>query len=124
MTTRPKKTARKAPGRRKTASRKTSGKTATPPQAATKRPPAPGYLTPDEFAAICYDALGGRGWQKAFMSGTGLAQSTVTRYLKGIFPIPQYVAMICRLLQMLRSNGVTLPDEFTPPLHRGRRDPE
>lgn len=81
-----------------------------------KRPmeasPRIGALTPEEFEAAASDALGGRGWQKAFRAGTGLAQSTLTRYLRGIFPIPQHVAIIVEMLQTLRSHGIPVPEAF------------
>lgn len=80
------------------------------------------FLEPDEFVAICREALGGRGWQKAFLSGTGMAQSTITRYIRGVFPIPKYVAMIVRLIQALRLRGIPLPEEFTAPTQQQGRD--
>lgn len=82
-------------------------------KAAQKTPAGDITLAPDEFAAICSDALGGRGWQRSFIHGTGLAQSTISRYLKGAFPIPQYIALICQMLQMLRANGLPVPEAFT-----------
>ena len=122
MTTKPKKKAPRkalaAAPKRKQISRKVIQKAKT---AAPVKPPDV-LLEPDEFVAICRDALGGRGWQKAFMSGTGLAQSTITRYIRGVFPIPQYVVMICRLLQTLRLRGIPLPEEFSAPQHLPGRD--
>lgn len=70
-------------------------------------------MEPEAFEAAASDALGGRGWQKSFRAGTGLAQSTLTRYLRGIFPIPQHVAIIVEMLQSLRSNGIPVPEAFT-----------
>lgn len=93
-----------------------------PPVKKERRPmaesPQIGALTPEEFEAIGREALGearlqGRGWQKAFLAGTGLAQSTLTRYLRGIFPIPQHIAVIMEMLQTLRNNGLPVPEAFT-----------
>lgn len=72
-----------------------------------------GVLTPDEFKQALADALGGRGWQKAFVRGTGLAPSTVTRYLQGTYPIPQYIGVIVEMLQTLRRNRLPMPDVFS-----------
>jgi hypothetical protein len=84
--------------------------------------PAIGALTPQDFEAAASEALGGRGWQKAFIMGTGIAQSTLTRYLRGIFPIPQWVAAVVEMLQTLRMNGLSVPDSFTvPPQSPGTR---
>lgn len=75
--------------------------------------PRIGAISPEDFEAAASDALGGRGWQKSFRAGTGLAQSTLTRYLRGVFPIPQHVALIVQLLQTLRLHGLPVPDTFT-----------
>lgn len=106
--------------------RKGLGKAARPPQAQPvaparvrrlKRPmadvPRMGAITPEEFEASLSQALGGRGWQKTFIRGTGFAQSTVTRYLRGIFPIPQHVALLVEMLQTLRNNGLPVPEAFS-----------
>lgn len=74
--------------------------------------PRMGALSPEDFEAAARDALGGLGWQRSFRSGTGLAQSTLTRYLKGVFPIPQHVAIIVEMLQTLRRNNLPVPDAF------------
>lgn len=103
----------------RTASRKTPPKKAAA-KAKAKAPARPvvveqreGAITPEDFEAIASDALGGRGWQKSFRAGTGMAQSTVTRYLRGVIPIPQHVAIICEMLQTLRRNGLPVPEAFT-----------
>lgn len=84
-----------------------------------KRPmadePRIGALSSEAFEAACSDALGGRGWQKAFRRGTGFAQSTLTRYLRGIIPVPQHVATMVEMMQTLRRNGLPLPDVFNIP---------
>lgn len=72
-----------------------------------------GAMTPEDFEAAASDALGGRGWQKAWRAGTGQAQSTLTRYLRGQFPIPQHVAIIVEMLQTLRHHGFPVPEAFT-----------
>jgi len=72
-----------------------------------------GVLTAEEFKATLSDALGGRGWQKTFVRGTGLSPSTVTRYLQGTFPIPQYIGLIVEMLQTLRRNRLPMPDAFS-----------
>lgn len=72
-----------------------------------------GVMTPQEFETLASEALGGRGWQKTFAEGTGLSNSTITRYLQGVFPIPQYVAVICEMLITLRRNGLPVPDAFS-----------
>lgn len=86
------------------------------PMKRDKRPmadaPRIGALSPEEFEASASAALGGRGWQRAFRAGTGLAQSTLTRYLRGIFPVPQHVAIIVEMLQTLRSHGLPIPEAF------------
>jgi len=74
--------------------------------------PQIGFLTPEEFEAIGRAALGGRGWQRALRRGTGIAQTTITRYLRGIFPIPKTIALIMNMLQTLRNNGLPIPSEF------------
>lgn len=74
--------------------------------------PQIGSLTPEEFEAIGRAALGGHGWQRRFIAGTGLAQSTITRYLRGVFPVPRYVATILELVQTLRNAGLPLPQAF------------
>jgi hypothetical protein len=119
-TKRMKKAARRTPAA-PPAKRKAPRKTAAPKKKVKETVIEQVFLEPEEFIAICHDALGGRGWQRAFMSGTGMAQSTITRYIRGVFPIPQYVAMICRMLQTLRINGIPLPEEFTVP-GRSARD--
>lgn len=81
-------------------------------QRPTQRRPRVGALTPEEFEAAASDALGGRGWQKSFSAGTGLAQSTLTRYLRGVFPIPQHIVLIVQMLQELRSHGLPVPEAF------------
>lgn len=104
---------------RKTAVKKGKQSAAVEQHAPVKREKRPmeaspriGALSPEEFEAAASDALGGRGWQKAFRAGTGLAQSTLTRYLRGIFPIPQHVAIIVEMLQTLRSHGIPVPEAF------------
>ena len=72
-----------------------------------------GVLTPEEFELALSNALGGRGWQKSFRAGTGFAQSTLTRYLRGVIPIPQHVAIIVEMLQSLRNKGFPVPEAFT-----------
>lgn len=61
-----------------------------PPKRPPKRPmavePRVGVIAPEEFEAALRDALGGRGWQKTFIRGMGIAQSTLTRYLRGVSP--------------------------------------
>lgn len=73
----------------------------------------PAGMTPEEFEAAASEALGGRGWQKAFSRGTGLAPSTITRYLQGIYEVPQYVAVIVEMLATLRRNGLPMPEAFS-----------
>jgi hypothetical protein len=92
---------------------------ATTPVAVIKKPRRPmaevpriGVLTPEEFEAIGNAALGGRGWQKRLVRGTGWAQTTVTRYLRGMFPIPKHVALLMNVLMTLRNNEIPLPSEF------------
>lgn len=70
-------------------------------------------MTPEDFVAACSDALGGRGWQKSFCKGVGIAHSTLTRYISGAFPIPQHIAIIVEMIQKLRLNGLTVPEAFT-----------
>lgn len=82
--------------------------------------PRIGAMTPQDFERAASAALGGWGWQKAFRRGTGLDQSTITRYLKGVFPIPQHVALIVQMLATLRNNGLPVPEAFSAePLHDG-----
>jgi hypothetical protein len=75
--------------------------------------PRQGVMTGEEFVQAASDALGGRGWQKAFVRGTGLAPSTVTRYIQEIYPVPQHVALIVEMLATLRSNGLPVPESFS-----------
>lgn len=118
--------------------RKTGKKAATPTKPSGKTPqkrairpmadvPQIGAMTPEDFESAASEALGGRGWQKAFVQGTGIAQSTLTRYLRGIFPIPQWCAIVVEMLQSLRNNGLTVPDAFSvpqkSPVTPGRRKP-
>lgn len=82
--------------------------------------PRMGAISPEDFEAAASDALGGRGWQRAFVRGTGLAQSTLTRYLRAVFPIPLHVAIIVEMLQTLRHNGLPVPSSFSEP--EGKKD--
>lgn len=98
---------------------KTTTKVVEPPVELVKKKrramvdnPQIGFLTPEEFEAIGRSALGGRGWQRALMRGTGIAQTTITRYLRGVFPIPKTMALIMNMLQTLRNNGLPIPSEF------------
>lgn len=70
-------------------------------------------MTPKEFEAIAYSALNGRGWQRSWCRGTGQSPSTLNRYLKGEFPIPQYVVVIVEMLATLRRHQLPLPDAFS-----------
>lgn len=84
-----------------------------PAKKPAKQPSTPvGAMTPEDFAAAASEALGGRGWQKAFVRGTGLAPSTVTRYLQGIYPIPQHVALIVEMMAKLRHHKLPMPECF------------
>jgi len=70
-------------------------------------------MTPAEFEQAASYALGGRGWQKAWVRGTGQSPSTVTRYLQGVYPIPQYVRLILEMLASLRIAGLAVPESFS-----------
>mgnify|MGYP003385708658 FL=1 len=94
-------------------------KTPTPkPRAKPKMtaPPAAPVVTDtlsaEEFKETMVEVFGGRGWQSAFARGTGIAPSTITRYLQGAFPIPCYICVITEMLLTLRRNGLPVPDRF------------
>lgn len=70
-------------------------------------------MTPQDLEVTASFALGGRGWQKSFCRGTGLNNSTLTRYLQGLYPVPQYVAVIVEMLATLRRNGLPVPEAFS-----------
>ena len=72
-----------------------------------------GVLTPDELEAIGFALFDGRGWQKTFVRGTGVAGSTLTRYLQGLYPIPQTVAVLLDALSTLKRHGLPFPDAFS-----------
>lgn len=81
----------------------------------TRKAPADGeegYLTPEEFEQYGKALLGGWGWQRKWCRGTGMAPSTINRYLTGQYPVPKHVAMLVKTLVMLHSAGIPLPDEF------------
>lgn len=80
-------------------------------------------LTPEELEEIGAEALGGRGWKKAFVRGTGIAGSSLTRYLSGTYPVPQWIAVLLEALVTLRRNGLPVPIDFSlVPLDHSRRD--
>jgi len=118
MTRKPTKRGKKPTTAAKNRSKPTPKTIATPPPPVKKErraiidSPQIGFLTPEEFEAIGRAALGGRGWQRALRRGTGIAQTTITRYLRGIFPIPKTIALIMNMLQTLRNNGLPIPSEF------------
>lgn len=104
----------KAPRKKAAAKQSEKGKAkAKAPSIRVEVAPRNGAMTPEDFEAAASDALGGRGWQKSFRAGTGFAQSTITRYLRGAIPIPQHVAIICEMLQTLRRKGLPVPEAFT-----------
>ncbi len=76
-------------------------------------------MSPEEFAAAVSAALGGRGWQKAFGRGAGLSPSTVTRYLQGVNPVPQTIALIVEMLATLRRHDLPVPEAFSAEQDRG-----
>lgn len=80
-------------------------------------------LTPEELEAIGAEALGGRGWKRAFVRGTGIAGSSLTRYLRGVYPIPQWIAVLLEVLVTLRRAGLPAPVDFSlVPLDHELRD--
>lgn len=99
-----------APSKKKSSSPK---KRAAPQKRPMEVKPRIGAIPPEDFEAAVSAALGGYGWQKSFRAGTGIAQSTLTRYLRGIFPIPKTIAVIVEMLQTLRNKGLPVPDSFT-----------
>lgn len=70
------------------------------------------HLTPEEFEDTLGSIFGKWGWQTAFSRGTGFAPSTITRYLKGKYPIPLHVAVMVEMLATLKRNGIPMPGAF------------
>ncbi|XAI96020.1 immunity repressor [Microcystis phage Mwe-JY26] len=81
--------------------------------AATIVNPRIGALTPEQFKSIGSEVLGGRGWQRSLSKATGWSQSTITRYIQGVLPVPQDVALLLEALATLRRNGLPLPEAFS-----------
>jgi hypothetical protein len=84
-----------------------------PPKKASALTERVGVITGAEFEELASNSLGGRGWQRAFVRGTGFAPSTVTRYIQGIYPVPQHVALLLELLATLRRHEIPLPEAFS-----------
>jgi transcriptional regulator with XRE-family HTH domain len=74
-------------------------------------------MHPDDLERLCIELfphsnLKGWGWQAHLARGTGISPSSLQRYLRGEYPIPQYVALIIELLIRLKRDGKSLPEVF------------
>lgn len=73
-----------------------------------------GAMTVSEFEAVLQGVLG-YGWKTRFSVGTGIATSTISRYMSGRYPIPQYIAVLVRLLFASAKRGEPVPRGFEQP---------
>lgn len=90
--------------------------TADLPEKPLKKPAKRQNLTPEEFeelgAVLLSTSVTGHGWKRAFIAGTGLSASNLTRYKNGEYPIPLWVGTMFEMIATLRSNGLPLPEAF------------
>jgi hypothetical protein len=73
---------------------------------------SPTPITPKEFRARGYAALGGYGWIMRLARGLGVSGQSVHRWLNGAVPVPEYAVAAIELIEWLKAAKSPIPARF------------